>query len=238
METPTPGRITTNLKTLKLITRNKVTIKERENTLENNCFVDYIVKNFFWEVIYYMKTTLIFLISIASLCFAPISFAYHTDKDLTEDPIETLPHHRQARHQRVHVENVPENDGNNFYLKIGATVAKEVVFQGCYILSMFADDLSIERNSLLCIGVMTSLAHAIYNFDENKTLFRQDTLSACAGLLTGGLIGSLVGVSMNLTPQGQNEMATLVALTGGMVTSVITSAAQITQTIQRRLFVF
>lgn len=185
-----------------------------------------------------MKTTLIFLISIASLCFAPISFAYHTDKDVTEDPIETLPHHRQARHLRVHVENVPENDGNNFYLKIGATVAKEVVFQGCYILSMFADDLNIERNSLLCIGVMTSLAHAIYNFDENNTLFRQDTLRACAGLLTGGLIGSLVGSSFNLAPQEHSEIVRLAALTGGMVTSAINSVEQITQTIQRRLFVF
>lgn len=185
-----------------------------------------------------MKKILTLSISIALLCFTSISFAGHTNNNLLHDRIEAPLHNRQPRHQQLRIDDQPQNDDGNFYLKIGATVAKAVIHQGCYVLWMFADGLNIQRGSLLGIGAMTSLAHAIYNFDENNNLFRQDALSVCAGVLTGGLIGSLVGISLNLSPKEQSEVATFVALAGGMVTSAITFVEQTTQIIKRKLFFF
>ncbi|MGN6671054.1 MAG: hypothetical protein ACTHJ4_05910, partial [Candidatus Nucleicultricaceae bacterium] len=157
-----------------------------------------------------MKKIFTLTVSIALLCFTSVSFAGRIGLtlELTDGQVDAP--HIQQRHQAIMpppqapVQDEPQNDGRNFYLQIGATLTKAVIHQGCYVLGMLTDDLTTQRGSLLCIGIMASLANAIYNFDESDSLFRQDVLSACAGVLAGGLFGGLVGVSLNLPTEERN----------------------------------
>lgn len=195
-------------------------------------------------MVYYMKKILTLTFSISLLCFTSVSFAgriknnHHLTDDQFEAPRIQLLQQRHRAAIQPPIQDEPQNEGRNFYMQIGATLTKAVIHQGCYVVGMLADDLSMQRNSLLSIGMMTSLANAIYNYNENEreNLFFQDVLGACTGALTGGLVGGLVGISLNLPTEERNEVATHVALAGCMIANAIIFVKQISQIFKRKFF--
>lgn len=196
------------------------------------------------EVMFCMKKFFTLSISVALLCFTSNAFSGRSSDtlNLTDHEISEI----QNRQQRLGAllppqaaaHDEPENDNRNFNMHVGATLAKSLIHQGCYIVSLFSDELNIERAYILSFGVMISVAHATYNFDESKRLFGQDLFSACLGVMLGRLAGGFIGISMNLPIEEQNEVATYLAMTGGMIANFINFTQQMSHMFKRKFIFF